>query len=126
VVKVPDEASGWAVEWLGDRAGLLEGSALPGEGISYIAAHNHLNAEEAGPFLFIRDLKENDRIFIRNANGDLMEFSVFANEMYGPDDFTLVQQKAQEYEKTLVLITCENESAEGGYLNRRVVFAKPI
>lgn len=126
VVKVPDEASGWAVEWLGDRAGLLEGSALPGEGISYIAAHNHLNAEEAGPFLFIRDLKENDRIFIRNANGDLMEFSVFANELYGPDDFTLVQQKAQEYEKTLVLITCENESAEGGYLNRRVVFAKPI
>lgn len=126
VVKVPDEANGWAVEWLGNQAGLLEGSALPGEGISYIAAHNHLNAKEAGPFLFIRDLKENDRIFIRNANGDLMEFSVFANELYGPDDFTLVQQKAQEYEKTLVLITCENESADGGYLNRRVVFAKPI
>jgi len=126
VVKVPDETSGWAVEWLGNRAGLLEGSALPGEGISYIAAHNHLNEKEAGPFLFIQDLKVNDRIFIRNANGDLMEFSVFANELYGPDDFALVQQKAQENEKTLVLITCENESADGGYLNRRVVFAKPI
>lgn len=26
-------------------------------------------------------------------------------------------------ENTLVLVTCENESSEGGYLNRRVVFA---
>ena len=26
---------------------------------------------------------------------------------------------------SLILLTCENESVEGGYLNRRVVFAKP-
>ena len=29
-------------------------------------------------------------------------------------------------ENTLVLLTCENESAEGGYLSRRVVFAEPV
>jgi hypothetical protein len=33
---------------------------------------------------------------------------------------------AESEENTLVLITCENESADGGYLNRRVVFAKPV
>ena len=70
------QAAGRLNGW-GSR-GFVGRQRSPGEGISYIAAHNHLNAEEAGPFLFIRDLKENDRIFIRNANGDLMEFSVFA------------------------------------------------
>ena len=33
---------------------------------------------------------------------------------------------AEKEENTLVLITCENESARGGYLNRRVIFAKPV
>ncbi len=32
---------------------------------------------------------------------------------------------AEEEKDTLVLVTCENESASGGYLNRRVVFTRP-
>ncbi len=124
VVKVPEEEGSWAVEWLGSRAGLLSGSALPGEGTSYVAAHNHLNNMEVGPFLFIKDLAQNDRIFVRNNEGKLLEFSVYANELFGPDDFNLVRQKAEEFENTLVLITCENEAEDGGYLNRRIVFAK--
>jgi len=124
VVEVPEEEGSWAVEWLGSRAGLLSGSALPGEGTSYVAAHNHLNNMEVGPFLFIKDLAQNDRIFVRNNEGKLLEFSVYANELFGPDDFNLVRQKAEEFENTLVLITCENEAEDGGYLNRRIVFAK--
>ena len=126
VVEVPEEEGSWAVEWLGSRAGLLSGSALPGEGTSYVAAHNHLNNMEIGPFLFIKDLAQNDRIFVRNNNGKLLEFSVYDNELFGPDDFYLVQQKAEEFENTLVLITCENEAEEGGYIDRRIVFAKRV
>lgn len=126
VVEVPEEEDSWAVEWLGNRAGLLSGSALPGEGTSYVAAHNHLNNMEIGPFLFIKDLAQNDRIFVRNNNGKLLEFSVYSNELFGPDDFYLVQQKADEFENSLVLITCENEAEEGGYLDRRIVFAKQV
>lgn len=126
LVIVPEDEDSWAVDWLGDQAGLLQGSALPGEGTSFIAAHNHLNNLEAGPFLFLMDLEENDRIFVRNASGDLIEYGVYANELFEPDDFAAVQKKATEVENGLVLITCENESADGGYLNRRVVFARPL
>ncbi|NMB94704.1 MAG: class F sortase, partial [Flexilinea flocculi] len=125
LVSVPEEGGSWAVDWLGARAGLLEGSVLPGQGISYIAAHNHLNNLEAGPFLFLLDLKENDRIFVRNGD-ELLTYTVYANELFEPDDFDLVEQKASEFENSVVLITCENESTDGGYLNRRVVFAKPL
>lgn len=126
LVIVPEDESGWAVDWLGDRAGLLEGSALPGEGTSFVAAHNHLNNLEAGPFLFINELAENDRVFVRDVFGELLEYSVYANELFKPDEFAAVQEKAAEHMNSLVLITCENESTEGGYLNRRVVFAKPL
>ncbi|NMB94719.1 MAG: DUF11 domain-containing protein [Flexilinea flocculi] len=126
LVTVPEDETSWAVDWLGDRAGLLQGSALPGRGTSYIAAHNHLNNLEAGPFLFINELVENDRIFVRDSTGNLLIFSVYANELYEPDEFNRMQEKAAEFENSLVLITCENEAADGGYLNRRIVFARPL
>ena len=126
IVSVPDQENGWAVEWLGNNAGLLEGSALPGEGVSSIAAHNHLYALETGPFIFISTLNVNDRIFVHNAENELIEFSVVANALYEPQDFALVQQKADAYKNTLVLITCENEATDGSYLNRRVIFAEQL
>lgn len=126
IVSVPDQENGWAVEWLRDNAGLLEGSALPGEGVSYIAAHNHLNALETGPFVFISTLNVNDRIFVHNAENELIEFSVVANALYEPQDFALVQEKADAYKNALVLITCENEATDGSYLNRRVIFAEQL
>ena len=33
---------------------------------------------------------------------------------------------AGQADNSLVLITCENEAAQGGYINRRVVFAVPV
>ena len=126
LVTVPEEGGSWAVDWLGARAGLLEGSVLPGQGISYIAAHNHVNNLEAGPFLFLLYLEENDRIFVRNGDEELLTYTVYANELFEPDDFDLVEKKASEFDNSVVLITCENESIDGGYLNRRVVFAKPL
>ena len=123
LVTVPETESSWEVQWLGDRSGLLEGSALPGEGISVAAAHNTLNSTEYGPFALLGTLKVNDRIMVSNGDGSMMLFRVYANELLEPDDTERLAAVAAEGENTLVLVTCENESAEGGYLNRRVVFA---
>ncbi|MBQ6507933.1 MAG: leucine-rich repeat protein [Flexilinea sp.] len=122
---IPETNGTWKTEWLEDRAGLLGGTALPGEGFSIVAAHNTLNAEKAGPFIFLSMLERNDTIIISGTNGSIKIFRVFANELLEPDDLGKLASIAGEENDTLVLITCENESAAGGYLNRRAVFAKP-
>ena len=126
LVEIPFENNAWPVEWLGSNAGLLAGSAEPGKGYSVIAAHNTLNTTEYGPFAALSSLQENDRIFVSGADGDMMRFSVFANEILEPDGFDVLAAIAEREPGSLVLVTCENESIGGGYLNRRVVFAKPL
>lgn len=126
MVEVPTENDSWAVEWLGKNIGLLQGSAKPGEGIAYAAGHNHLNNTETGPFLALGSLEENDRIFVTGADGVMHSFKVFENDLFLADDGAAVEEIAASHTNTLVLITCENESIEGGYTHRRVVFAEPI
>ncbi|MBQ6518267.1 MAG: sortase [Anaerolineaceae bacterium] len=126
LVSVPQNGNSWAVEWLDDRSGVLEGSALPGEGLSVVAAHNTLNDTEYGPFALLNTLGVNDLIVVSGGENDLRTFRVFANELLAPDDLEQMASLAEREANTLVLITCENESADGGYLNRRVVFAKPV
>ncbi len=125
LVTVPLNGDTWAVEWLGGQSGILEGSALPGQGFSMVAAHNSLNDMETGPFALLRNLEPNDVIAVSGKRNDLKVFRVFANELLAPDDMDTVAAIAAREADTLVLVTCENDSAEGGYLNRRVVFAKP-
>lgn len=122
IMTVPLTENNYEVEWLGSDIGLLEGSALPGEGISLLAAHNHLNTDAAGPFAFLSDLKENDRIFIQNGAGEVQSFKVYANAKIVPDDFDTLSELT--HENALVLITCEDEIVSGGYAARRVVFAE--
>lgn len=43
----------------------------------------------------------------------------------GLNGFTGIASIAENEPGSLILITCENESVDGGYLNRWVVFAKP-
>jgi sortase (surface protein transpeptidase) len=125
LVTVPLNGNTWSVEWLGSQSGILEGSALPGRGLSLIAAHNSLNEAESGPFALVSLLEPNDVIAVKGKRNDLKIFRVFANELLASDDMKRVNAVAGREANTLVLITCENESAEGGYLNRRVIFAKP-
>ncbi len=126
IVSVPETDEAWNVKWLASKAGLLSGSALPGKGRTYIAAHNHLNNAEVGPFLFIKDLKSNDRIFIEDHSGGINQYKVVKNQLFSPDDFAGVQKTASDFTDTLTLITCEDEKADGGYLWRRVVFAERV
>ena len=125
LVRVPlDENNEWAVEWLGDRGGVLSAGALPGKGTSLIAAHNHLDKENAGPFKSLQYLGMKDRIFVTDAKGKLLTFGVYQNELLSPDDGELLYQKA--IPGSLVLVTCEDELPEGGYAFRRVVYAEPL
>ena len=123
---VPLRNGEWAVEWLGERAGMLSGSHVPGEGLTVIAAHNTLNNTEFGPFLLLYALEQNDVIFINQPDGSLLRFGVYANMLVEPNDMKKLASIAEEEQNSLVLITCENESVDGGYLNRRVIFAKPL
>ena len=126
LVGVPRIGRDWAIEWLGADAGILSGTSEPGRGYTMIAGHNHLNESEMGPFRNIGSLKQYDTIYITLENGMNLPFSVYANELLRPDDYEAIAKIALEDPNSLVLVTCENESKDGGYLNRRVVFAKPF
>ncbi len=126
LVRVPRNGDSWSVDWLGTDAGILAGSALPGDGLSVIAAHNTLNTSSYGPFALLSSLDMNDLIAVSSEDNSLKLFRVYANELLLPDDMERLAAIAGQEEDALVLVTCENESIDGGYLNRRVVFAKPV
>jgi LPXTG-site transpeptidase (sortase) family protein len=126
IVEVPVLDNEYQVTWLGDSVGLLEGSALPGTGTSILAAHNHLNNTEIGPFALLSTMEEGERIFIRDKNNDLQIFIVYANVKVSETDFEAVDQIAEAFGNTLIMITCEDETVSGGYANRRIVAARKI
>ena len=121
---VPYVDGEWAVEWLGADAGLLDNGAEPGKGTAVIAAHNHIDDMSVGPFVFIRELQDNDRIFITDDDGTMLMYRVYANELVTPDAAEAVYDNA--IPGSLVLVTCEDEMAEGGYAYRRLVYAEPL
>ena len=125
IVTVPFTDDGYPVEWLGDQAGMLDGFAKPGEGYSLLTGHNHLNTMEAGPFAMLSALQKNDLIIVQNSRHKSLYFHVYDNRLIKPDDMAEITSMAKKEPDSLVLVTCENESADGIYLNRRVIFAKP-
>lgn len=126
IVSVPFVDGEYPMTWLGADAGLLEGSAIPGKGQSVLTGHNHLNTMEAGPFAYLISIETGDRIFVRDENGDLRIFVVYANEKVAENDISGVNRIIASDPQSLTLITCEDERPEGGYANRRVVAAKPL
>ena len=126
IVQVPFEDGHFPVEGLGMDAGLLEGTAKPGEGVSIVAAHNTVNAEDIGPFVYISKLKAGDRFFVTNEEGEMMIYEVYANEKIGAGDMETLKQHAAAYWNTITLLTCEDERVEGGYASRRIVSARKM
>ena len=116
----------YPVEWLREDAGLLEGGSLPGEGVSIITGHNHLNTTEAGPFALLQNLEAGDKIFVLDKANRLRTFSVFASEKIAENDTAAVQKLASEGENVLLLLSCEDERPEGGYANRRLIAARSV
>ena len=123
ILAVTKTDEGYPVEGLGNAVGLLDGTALPGKGFSVLTGHNHLSTMEAGPFLFLRTLSENDLILAADAEGNLQKFRVSGNYLISPDGLAALADKLTD--ESLVLVTCEDEALSGGYLHRRVVLALP-
>ena len=126
IVNVPYENGTFPIDGLGMDAGLLQGSAKPGEGISIIAAHNTVNAEDIGPFVLITNLKEGDRLFVTDENGEILIYEVYSNQKIAGNDMAALQESAAAYFDTVTLLTCEDERPEGGYAARRVVSARRV
>ena len=124
IVKVPETDGSYHIEWLDSSIGLLEHSSLPGKGISVLTGHNHLNSTEAGPFLFIGEMDAGDRIMITDERNNSRIYRVYGNYKIASNGFASIADELRE--NALVLITCEDESLEGGYINRRIVLAEPL
>ena len=122
ILTVPMEDGSYPVEWLENAVGLLDRSSLPGEGITIITGHNHLNSTEAGPFLFLKTMQDGDRIMITDEGSEMLTYQVYGNYKIAADDFMSIAGDLQE--NSLVLITCEDETLDGTYQNRRVIFAR--
>lgn len=126
IVTVPFVDGEYPVEWLGMQAGMLEGSAKPGEGMMVLTGHNTLNSTEAGPFAFLSFMEEGDMIFLLNRYNQLKPYTVYAVEKIGATDSAALERIASMDENSLTMLTCEDELPEGGYASRRVVAAKPV
>ena len=124
ILTVPVENESYPVEWLGSQVGLLDGSSLPGEGVTVLTGHNHLNTTEVGPFLFIGTMNEGDRIMVNDADNSMLIYEVYGNHKVSSDGFSSIADEI--HKNALILITCEDESMDGGYLNRRVILAEPL
>ena len=124
IVTVPQMDERYPVEWLGHSVGLLEQSSLPGKGVTVLTGHNHLNTMETGPFLFIGQMQEGDRILLTDVRDNLQVYKVYGNYQIASDGFASIVEEVRE--NALVLITCEDESIDGGYLHRRVIMAEPL
>ncbi len=122
IVLVPYVDDSFPVENLGSNIGLLEGSGPSENDLFVLAGHNHLNTMEKGPFAGLSAMKVSDLIFIRGSKNAARTFVVYANEKFAADDIDGLMSYARS--GSMVLITCEDESIEGGYLNRRVIFAE--
>ncbi|MBQ6508664.1 MAG: class F sortase [Flexilinea sp.] len=125
IVQVPFLENEYPVQWLGDAAGLLQGSARPGEGVSILTGHNHLSSIEAGPFAFLSQLEPGTKLFVMKKNNESISFTVICNELITAEDMAALETIANQSENTLTLLTCENELSGGGYANRRVIAAIP-
>jgi hypothetical protein len=55
---------------------------------------------------------------------EMQTWRVYGNYKIASDGFASIADEIRE--NALVLITCEDEAVEGGYLNRRVILAEPM
>ncbi len=122
IVTVPFIDGEYPVEWLGGKVGMLEGSGMPGKGITVLTGHNHLNTTEAGPFALLSRLEPGDSFMISDERGVMQTWHVYKSAKIPAGGFSDIAAEVKE--NALVLLTCEDESPDGGYLNRRVVLAE--
>ena len=122
VVMVPLVEDDYPVTGLRQSVGMLEGSGPGAEDLLVFVGHNHIDTEEQGPFVKLSAMKESDLIFIQGEGDASRTYVVYANEKFASDDIEDLISYAKP--GCMILLTCEDEALEGGYLNRRVIFAE--
>ncbi|MBK9923775.1 MAG: sortase [Anaerolineales bacterium] len=123
IVGVPQSSNGWNVDWLGQSAGWLNGTAFPSwEGNSVITAHVTDSNGKNGPFANIKNLKHGDKIIV-HMYGEKYIFEVRDSNMVTPSS-TKSALEHLEGHSYLTLITCQTYNPlSDSYLFRRVVRA---
>jgi len=109
-------------------AGWYTGSPQPGAiGSSIIVGHID---SVAGPGVFFRlsELTPGDKIYVKRANGSLVEFRVTSVQAYLKDHFPTEHVYGPTPDAELRLITCGGafDAATGHYLSNIVVYATEV
>jgi LPXTG-site transpeptidase (sortase) family protein len=122
IVGVTQDGAGWNLTWLGNNAGYLDGTAYPTwAGNTVLTAHVVDATNTPGPFAYLKELKDGDRVYI-HANGFQYIYQVEKNTVVSLYNASAVFEH-EEYD-WLTLVTCENYSdLLKSYTSRRVVKA---
>jgi LPXTG-site transpeptidase (sortase) family protein len=122
IVSVPAINGAWDVSWLGDQAGLLEGSAFPTwPGNAVLTGHVWDSYDQPGVFAGLHTLEYGDRVEIR-AWGQTYVYEVRETELVSALDLS-VMDATDDY-SWITLITCEGyDAVSGEYWYRRAVSA---
>ncbi len=109
-------------------AGWYTGSPRPGAVGSAIIV-GHINSVSApGVFYRLSELTKGDRVYVKRADGTLVEFSVTSVQTYLKDHFPTEDVYGPTPDAELRLITCGGafDSATGHYLSNIVVYAAEV
>lgn len=124
IVGVPQaDNKTWNVDWLGNNAGWLNGSAFPTwNGNSVLTAHVTNANGLAGPFANLKELKYGDRIIV-HLFGQQYIYEVRETRVARPYATSYAFQSLQDH-AYLTLITCQGYNAsDDSYTYRRIVRA---
>ncbi len=123
IVGVPQSSNDWNVDWLGNSAGWLNGTAFPSwEGNSVLTAHVTDSNGLPGPFANIKNLKYGHQIIV-HIDGAKYIFEVRNTRMVRPNTTQFAFQHLEDH-SYLTLITCQGYNPiSDSYLFRRIVRA---
>jgi LPXTG-site transpeptidase (sortase) family protein len=121
IIGVPKNNGSYAIDWLWNEAGWLQGSAYPGSiGNSVITGHVYLPNGRPGPFVDLKTLSWGQKIIIEQ-NGKAYIYEVRSVMRVKPDAVEVMSHKDYGY---LTLITCQGYDAQTEeYLFRTVIQA---
>jgi len=119
ITGVPKKNGSWDVTWLGNQAGWLGGSALPGQaGNSVLTAHVWDALNQPGPFYGLEKLQYGDQVIV-HAWGDVYVYEVREVLNVKPEN---VKAMMKHQEKAwLTLVTCQGYDEDSGEYQHRVL-----
>src|SRR5271169_494810 len=109
-------------------AGWYTGSPRPGAIGSAIIVGHIDSGNSAGVFVRLNTLTRGDKVYVKRADGTLVEFRVTSVQSYLKDDFPTQEVYGPVPDAELRLITCGGafDAATGHYLRNIVVYATEV